>query len=229
MAAIAVAGLLIGVFVANVSWIQAGHSFGFYLGPLAVAAILAPYLALMSAGALRQSPIAAIGWACVGPAAYGLGATLAWLIGGRGHDPAPAIAACGIVLITFTLALAEGTLLLRVLLRSRLTAGFAAILIGGGWLTWPIWMSHAVGGAFGQSWVNRLTSLHPLLAMNGALPSAGPWTQQSIAYQLTNLGQDVYYAFPSTVWSCVIFQISIAIGFALLAGTGIAILHRLQR
>lgn len=92
-------------------------------------------------------------------------------------------------------------------------AAMATIIIGLLWLTWPIWLSPWMN----QTLVNGLVPAHPLLVVNGLLGHLGIWTEHAIAYRLTNLDQDVYYALPRNLIPCA--SVHLLIGGGLLMMT----------
>lgn len=101
--------------------------------------------------------------------------------------------------------------LIAISLRSfRVEASLACaipIVISLLWLSWPLWLSPWLGEQIGSRIVEWLARLHPLLSMNGVLQADfGVWTQSRVLYNLTTLGQDVPYSFPSTVAAAVIFH-----------------------
>jgi hypothetical protein len=100
------------------------------------------------------------------------------------------------------LALAGLAGVLRVCRLSATVSAALTVLVGLAWLTWPIWLSRAMSGQASANWVGNAITLHPGLAIN--LPHLGQWVEQSVAYHLTDLNQNVPYAPPRTVWTCVI-------------------------
>jgi hypothetical protein len=75
---------------------------------------------------------------------------------------------------------------------SAITVAFATL-----WLTWPIWLSPTLRDHSTARIVHWLVQLSPLLAINGILLHLGPWTQEPMAYHLTDLGQNVVYSLPA--------------------------------
>jgi hypothetical protein len=77
-----------------------------------------------------------------------------------------------------------------------------SILIGLAWLTWPLWLSPHLSSS---SLIQSLTNLHPPLVANGVLRNEPPWTEKTVAYQLTNLNQDIPISLPTSAANCVGF------------------------
>src|SRR5438094_751127 len=69
------------------------------------------------------------------------------------------------------------------------------------WMTWPIWLSPTWKGEESTAGVARLVVCHPAFAINSLLVRPhGLWTEQSIAYRLTDLSQNVPYTLPKSIW-----------------------------
>jgi hypothetical protein len=75
------------------------------------------------------------------------------------------------------------------------------------WLSFPIWLSGALPG----SQLKASVLLQPLFAINGVLPQLGIWTEQQVAYGLTNVGQDVPYQLPASPWPAITFQLALSV------------------
>jgi hypothetical protein len=50
--------------------------------------------------------------------------------------------------------------------------------------------------------VEILAEIHPPLVANGILSNEPAWTEQSLAYHLTNLNQDIPLGLPTTATPC---------------------------
>jgi hypothetical protein len=83
-----------------------------------------------------------------------------------------------------------------------LAAGFA-VLIGMAWLSWPVWLAPEIPRLGFDRAAQPLVDLNPLLVANGVLTAEPPWTERAIAYQLTNLNQDVPMQLPGNAAKCV--------------------------
>jgi hypothetical protein len=116
---------------------------------------------------------------------------------------------CYIVLIAFALAVAGLALVLKKITRSVLAASAITVIVNFAWLAWPIWLAPHLSGARGAAIASWLVWLHPIFAMNGALSDLGTWTHQPFMYHLTNLGQDIPYTLPASVWPCAIAHVSL--------------------
>ncbi|MBV8782137.1 MAG: hypothetical protein JO353_12140 [Phycisphaerae bacterium] len=72
------------------------------------------------------------------------------------------------------------------------------------WLSWPVWLSVHLAGH--EQWATSLAAVHPLLAINGQLLDQAIWTERPLMYGWTALNQDVPYAIPTTIVTCVAFN-----------------------
>jgi hypothetical protein len=151
------------------------------------------------------------------PLLYTLGILLIWLTLGR-QSTFPTIR-CGLVLLAFSLAVGELARFLNVLLRSKLAAAALSLCLACLWLTWPIWLSHALQTSPGQRITDNLVPVHPLLVINGVLPQLGVWSEHPIAYHLTNIGQDISYTLPHSILPCLILHLAVA---GILAGIALS-------
>lgn len=122
-----------------------------------------------------------------------------------------------LVLMGWVAALWGLVALLGRLLRSALAAQAVTVLVAMAWLSWPVWLSPWLAGQRGAAVASWLTAAHPLMAINGVLLHLGVWSEQSIAYWLTNLGQDVPYSLPS-VWAAVGLHLLLGIALIWFAG-----------
>lgn len=94
------------------------------------------------------------------------------------------------------------------------------VLVALAWLTWPIWASPTWRGGRSAGQVGRLVELHPGLVVNAQVGrSFGQWTEQSVAYHLTDLNQDVAYLPPRTVWRSLL--VHGGLGAVLLVAVGV--------
>jgi hypothetical protein len=169
--------------------VVAGRSMGVYFGAFVALALVVP---AATAGLDRYRWFPAH-----------LAATSAFIIPALANIIAPAVFSGPAALIyAFALASAGAT---AVLVRARVSRTVAAAVAAGAavaWLAWPVWTR---GFA-----VDRLASIHPLLAINGN-PAFEPWTQLPVMYDLAALGQDVYYTLPQTVWPAVTAHAGVAV------------------
>lgn len=93
------------------------------------------------------------------------------------------------------------------LLAARTHMGFPlanglAVLLGLAWLCWPLWFLPYLA-KFGVGTANFMVDIHPPLVANGILVGESPWTEKSLAYQLTSLNQDVPVELPKHGWLCI--------------------------
>jgi hypothetical protein len=118
---------------------------------------------------------------------------------------------CCVVLGVYATALVGLLLGLRLARLPRLGCSAIVTVIGLAWLTWPIWMSRTWDGASSAKAIDPFIKVHPGMAINGQLfRQFGSWTEQSVAYHLTDLSQNVPYSLPKSVWPCVLFHGAIA-------------------
>ena len=109
------------------------------------------------------------------------------------------------VAVAYTVALVGVASGLRgIRLPSVLAAG-VTVVVGVAWLAWPVWMAPWLTGENREATVGWLVWGHPVFALNGAMLEAfgQPWAQMTVAYRLTNLGDDIAYEMPRGVWACV--------------------------
>ena len=89
--------------------------------------------------------------------------------------------------------------------------GAIATLLSMAWLTWPIWLSPALHAPHGGRIAAWLIPAHPAFALNTMLgPILGYWAEQGIAYNLTNLGDDIGYTMPDGILWCILLHLGFA-------------------
>jgi hypothetical protein len=183
--------LVVATALSLLCYMIARASLGLFLGGLLFAILIAPPLILAEIRtATRLLVLIAI---CIGVA-------LPWLL---------AIApvqwfACAAVLVG-TLASVTGCAVLLERCSGRIVAAAWSVVLGLAWIAWPVWLASFLPGRPGL--VNTLTAAHPLFAINGVVArTMGIWTEQSVAYHLTNLGQDVSYALPTSIIPAVLLH-----------------------
>ncbi len=172
--------------------LAAGTSLGLLLGGFVFAAVAVAPLVLAEARPWRQAMVA-------GAVVDGMG--LVWLLGV--WDSAWTLRqwlACYVLLAVWGAALgALGVRLWRMGL-GRVGAAAVGVVLALLWLSWPVWLSPWLNGARGEMLVGWLVPPHPLMAVNAAVQDRlGVWSQQTLAYHLTNLGQHVAYSLPTGV------------------------------
>jgi hypothetical protein len=178
----------------------AGASLGLFFGGAGVAtAVVPPLVAAVGRGGGRGAA-----WAMV-PIAAALGAAVVWMF-----TPAEALTwgqwlACGAVLAAYGMALGGGVAAAVALRAVRPLAAGVVTILGLLWLTWPVWLSHALLKSAGDTLVAWLVPAHPLFAINGVLIHFDAWDRLPLAYtRLSNLNQDVFYKLPDNVLPAVI-------------------------
>ena len=204
---------------AGACWAASGASLGLLFGGIVFAALLVPPLGLIEERMPGRLFIAA---------AVNDGIGLVWLIAWMaGSITFVQWMLCYVVLIAWCSALRGLTQLIGsvkvhhssfIIHHSpRVPAAAIVVTLALLWITWPIWLSPHFS-SLGRPTVGWLVSTHPLLAINGAVPNLGIWTERPIAYwHLTSLGQDIAYELPRSVLPCAILHLSI--GVAALAGS----------
>lgn len=188
----------IGAASSLACYLAGGATLQLPLGGVLFAALLVPPLCLT----FSRTP-----QAMLVPAAISIGICLVWMFWIDGWF------SCAIILLSFTAAIASAAQLLVRLRVHPVAAAALVTTLSLAWLTWPIWTSPWLAGHS----VHWLVTLHPLFAINTVCINLGIWTEQRIAYQLTNLGQDVSYQLPTSGWPCVMFHAAISVVLLLLA------------
>ena len=121
-----------------------------------------------------------------------------------------------LVMLAYAAALAGLVALLDRLCVDSPVSSAITIIAGFAWLTWPIWLSPWMAASANQRLIDLLILFHPPLVANGILTFTGPWTEQSLAYTLTVLGQDVPIALPANPLPSIgVHALIAAIGFAI--------------
>jgi len=172
-------------------WV-AGPSLGLFIGGVMLAAIVVPPLALKKASWKSR-------FFAVVAAVDGIG--LVWLTAMfQGQIQLFEWVWCFLVLAAFAFAIAGLAWCCASAGIHPIVSSAIAMVIALGWLAWPVWFSpHPVGSGLSD----RAISVHPLFAINAAVPHLGIWTEQGLMYRLTNLGQDVPYVLPPPYYSIV--------------------------
>jgi hypothetical protein len=198
--------LLAGSVSAAACYHAAGASLGLFIGALFVLTVLVPPVTV----AAERWP----GWLTAAVTSV-LPLVIGWGVASRRSETtAGEWAASSAVLLAYAVALAGVSVALAVTPLRRVGAAAAVALTGLTWLTWPIWLSQAWEGEGSAATIARLAAVHPGLAVS--LPHLGQWVEQSVAYQLTGLNQDVPFAPPATVTACVVSHGLIGVGLVLL-------------
>jgi hypothetical protein len=183
--------VVLSIAAAVACYAAAGPSLDFFLGTVLLAAIITPPLILRNGQEELQ-------WTAA--ATIVIASAICWTAGGVSLF---AWFQCTLVLMGFVAVLtAAATLLLRLGVSSIIAVAMC-VAISLAWLTWPIWASSALRG-HAIIWP---VAIHPLFAINSACRDLGIWTEQRVAYRLTNMGQDVTYQLPATVLPCAAVQI----------------------
>jgi hypothetical protein len=111
-----------------------------------------------------------------------------------------------VVLAAYAVALAGLAAGLRLTRLSAVACAAAVTVIGLAWVTWPIYMSRAWNGSASAGGIAPFVALNPALVINGQVfRGLGLWTEQSVAYHLTDLSQNVPYTLGG-ILACVLFH-----------------------
>ncbi|MGA3067914.1 MAG: hypothetical protein ABSF29_13810 [Tepidisphaeraceae bacterium] len=199
----AVFGFLISSLSTLLCYLAAGPTLGVFFGGFFVAAFLAPV------GSFRWAHLHSV----VG------GIWLVWLIAVfRTSDTVGQWVRLGILLGSFSLAVAGMAALLRGFRVQAVIAAGTASLVGLAWLFWPIWLSPQFA-KLSEGFIEALVRVHPPLVANGVLENEPPWTERFLAYRLTRLDQDTPMRLPTDVWPGVVLYLGVGAGF-LVIGRG---------
>jgi hypothetical protein len=174
---------------------------GLFFGPVAFTTLIVPPLVCAESSQVRRLLVAGAATA---------GVSLVWL-GAIGERLTLAQwSACSVALLGYAVALAG---VCSLLLAIRFNAVLAAALVttlGLLWLTWPVWLSHALTGPHGDTLVAWLVPAHPFFGINSTLIHFDTWDRHPLAYtRLTVLNQDVFYQLPkgtlrTTAWHLIV-------------------------
>ncbi len=210
LVSVALAPVIFALIGGGACYASAGASLGLFLGALIVVTLLVPPLTVAEGSTANRLIVLA---AVVGPTC------LFWL---------PAIIhgdvrfgewfASSLVMIAYAAALVGLSAALRLATRSAIVSAALSVIVGLVWLTWPIWASRMWNGGASEAAVARGVVCHPALAINGQVSRGlGNWTEQPIAYHLTELSQIVNFILPRTVWPCVLLHGLIGASLLILA------------
>ncbi len=177
----------------------AGNSLDLFIGSIFLAAILASPCSAI-AGRLPDALLSAV--------SSTLGFVACWLV--AVYDQAISLKQwliCTLVLLSLLALLMSAV---RILMRARLSPATSSAIVTAAvllWLSWPVWLSASLAGAH----LHYSIAFHPLFAINQTLSNLGIWTEQQVAYNLTNFGQDVQYQLPDSAWPAIGLQSVVAI------------------
>ena len=196
---VAVAPFLLGILAAAMCYVSAGPTLGVFLGPLVFVTILVPPLAMAEEVSVNR---------LIALTALLLPFCLMWiLVRTRAEVLAGECLASSVVLVAYAVALLGLSVGLRMLRLPALASAALSVTAGLVWLTWPIWASRTWHGGDSEASVGRVVACHPLFAINAQVTqSLGNWTEQSLAYHLTDLAQNVSFSFPQSIWPCVLLH-----------------------
>jgi hypothetical protein len=115
---------------------------------------------------------------------------------------------CYVILISAAAAVMGLALASWRVTKSEVTGAMIAVVLALAWLLFPIWLSPLLKSS--STWISYLITPHPIFALNRALPRLELWTHSPLMYRLTNLGQDVPYSLPASIWPAVLLHAVIA-------------------
>jgi hypothetical protein len=196
---VALAPLLLGILAAAMCVVSAGPTLGLFIGPLILITLLVPPLTMSETLSVNRLIVLA---------ALLVPFCTAWFIFGvRADVHAGECLASSVVLIAYAIALAGLSVGLRLLRLPALACAALSVTVGLVWLTWPIWASRTWNGGDSEASVARIVVCHPGFVINGQVTQAlGNWTEQSLAYHLTELAQSVNFAIPQSILTCVLLH-----------------------
>jgi hypothetical protein len=211
---VALAPLIFSLIGGVACYASAGPSLGLFLGGLIIVTLLVPPLTLSESPTANRLII--LGSIILPLCAIWLFATFLSVPEQRPRI-SEWLAACAI-LIAYAIALAGLSATLRLTTRSAIPSAALTVIIGLAWLTWPIWASSTWSGGASETAVARGIAIHPAVAINGQLSRPlGNWTEQSLAYHLTELGQSVNFILPQSAWPCILLHGLIGAALMILA------------
>jgi hypothetical protein len=194
----ALTGLIFSIITTAWGAWAAGRGLPLFFGAILLTVFYVPALTIAEPPLFRWIP----------PLTAAIGITFCWFTSLHFVDASIIdLFRCALICLTFTFALAGIAAALSRIYIPPSTAAFLVTIVALLWLTWPVWLSHALT----QSRVNLLTPAHPLLAINGVLHHLGSWDRATLAYQrLTILNQDIPYTLPRSIFPTVTLHTLIA-------------------
>jgi hypothetical protein len=195
--ALPLAATLLAILTTALCRTAAGISLGLFFGGVLFATLLVPPLTAGEEAPWRRLAI---------PCCVTLGTIAVWLTTLGDLLRFTQWLSCSVALLAYALALGG---VCGALISSRVNALVAAAVVtvlGLLWLTWPMWLSHALLRPNGDELAAWLVPAHPLFAINAVLSHFDTWDRFPLAYtRLTVLNQDVFYALPKGVlWATLV-------------------------
>lgn len=187
--------LLLSIGATAWCWWACRNGLGLFLGSTLLATLYVPALVLYEPPVRRWIPViaAVVGTAIVWAVSLATVDVTAW-----------EWLRCCLVLAAYLWAVAGIASMLSLIRVPAPLASALAIIAGFLWLTWPVWLSHALT----QGLVSWLVPIDPLMAVNAVLKHLGTWDHQPIAYRsLTVLNQDVAYHLPRSIMPAFLFHL----------------------
>jgi hypothetical protein len=189
---------LLSLAAAIACYLSAGPTLGLFLGGLLMVTLLVPPLVMAEETLVNR--LIAIG-VSVTPFA------VVWLFGAIHCDTRlTEWFACVFVLLAYAISLGGVSVGLRLIRCPAIASAALSVIAGLAWMTWPIWLSPTWKGGESEAGVARLVVCHPGITVNGQLLHLGVWTEQSVAYHLTDLSQNVSYSPARHPFPCVLLH-----------------------
>jgi hypothetical protein len=207
--AIALPPFVLSLVVTIACYIAAGSGLGLYLGGLSLGIVLAPPLVLAYRKRIEQ---------LIAIASIVDGVGFVWLVAMFRSDVTFAQWLAAYVLLAACVVATTGVAVALERMVGTVSAAAVTITAMLAWLAWPIWLSARIESPTDVRAIDWLVPIHPLLAMNGLFQNLGIWGERPIMYQLTSLGQDLPYTFPSSVAFSAAFHF--LLGGALILAVG---------
>lgn len=194
------APLLLSGVAGGATYQAAGASLGLFIGGLLFVTLLVPPLTMAETVSARRVGVALL-------------VTLPWCAIWLMTIPKAEVRViewlgCCLVLVAYAVALGAVAALIARVGASAIVASAVSVTVGLAWMTWPIWLSPTWNGDRSEGWVAKLVVCHPGFAINGRLVrgTLGSWTEQSVAYHLTDLNQTVVYTLPMGIWPSLLLH-----------------------
>ena len=207
-----VSGIALGALSSVWCHGEAGPTLGLYLGPLWLLTIAAPPLLLSRKAAFQRILM-------VAGLAMGTGAV--WLLSNStlGVGAYPAFI-CSLLTASWLYALSGFGVVLGKLKVPVAPASATTVMLGGAWLTWPVWLSRALSGhdpVAGARLCTPRTGSQPCHPQSRHMESS-PLGGADLAYKfMTNLNQDVAYPSESSPLIYLVVYLTVGVIFQLFA------------
>lgn len=193
----------LSLLATTAGYAAAGPTLGLFIGTFLLATVIVPPLQM------GETTLRAVWRIVTGVCA---GAAIVWIASAtRPNVYLWDCVRCMAVFAAYLVALAGVEAILRRMGMGNVLACALTVVLGLAWLTWPVWLSAALEGRFGQEIVSALVPAHPLFSVNSVLKHFGAWDHYPrLAYPtLTVLNQDVSYNLPRSILPAVLLHAGI--------------------